>query len=176
MTTNASPNSAINSGNPKIIPLDEGWNDQIKAKVRTERMRARIAFFSFPLFCLCVSLVLTLFFLFFRHFSFVAISQWQLFTYHDDLLVWLGHWPTASHARWRHEGGPDQHVWTERICYHLHVRTSSNTIEMLIMMLFGLYFSRKKSLLVYLCLSLTHTPFRLVLFFIWRSQSLPTPI
>jgi hypothetical protein len=29
----ANANNNANNGNPKIIPLDEGWDNQIKAKV-----------------------------------------------------------------------------------------------------------------------------------------------
>ena len=30
---------AANAGNQRIIPLEEGWNDEIKAKVRTVQIR-----------------------------------------------------------------------------------------------------------------------------------------
>lgn len=35
---------AANTGNQRIIPLEEGWNDEIKAKVRTEQFRCHTIF------------------------------------------------------------------------------------------------------------------------------------
>lgn len=73
---------AANAGNQRIIPLEEGWNDEIKAKVRTVKIRSlqhdllhqsgidigcrtvQIGSFSMNIFSVCIYIALRILYLF----------------------------------------------------------------------------------------------------------------
>ena len=48
-------NMAANAGNQRIIPLEEGWNDEIKAKVRRLHHIAGSCFVLGRIFIVCVA-------------------------------------------------------------------------------------------------------------------------